>query len=71
MSGPDAGPQDSDYSSRMPPLYTIGALAGAGIKYMHEPGLGSRRTPRPDSPNTAWRVEGRLVYSGPQGGLFE
>jgi uncharacterized protein (DUF488 family) len=39
------------------------ALAGAGIEYMHEPGLGGRRTPRPDSPNTAWRVEAFRGYA--------
>ena len=30
-------------------------LAEAGIKYQHEEILGGRRTPRPDSPNSAWR----------------
>jgi uncharacterized protein (DUF488 family) len=31
------------------------SLAAAGISYRHEPALGGRREPRPDSPNTAWR----------------
>lgn len=31
------------------------SLGGAGIKYKHEPRLGGRRSPRPDSHNTAWR----------------
>src|SRR5512146_1728242 len=31
------------------------ALATAGIGYTHMPELGGRRTPRPDSPHTAWR----------------
>jgi uncharacterized protein (DUF488 family) len=31
-------------------------LAGNAIAYRHEPDLGGRRDPRPDSPNTAWRV---------------
>ena len=39
------------------------ALASAGIEYMHEPRLGGRRTPRPDSPNTAWRVEAFRGYA--------
>jgi uncharacterized protein (DUF488 family) len=30
-------------------------LAAAGIAYRHEPALGGRRKPRPDSVNTAWR----------------
>jgi|SRR5688572_7707643 len=30
-------------------------LATLGINYLHEPRLGGRRTPRKDSPNTAWR----------------
>jgi uncharacterized protein (DUF488 family) len=39
------------------------ALAGRGIEYRHEPDLGGRRTPRPDSPNTAWRVEAFRGYA--------
>jgi uncharacterized protein (DUF488 family) len=31
------------------------SLAGQGIQYVHFPELGGRRTPRPDSPNIAWR----------------
>jgi uncharacterized protein (DUF488 family) len=30
-------------------------LSGLKIKYKHQPNLGGRRTPRPDSHNTAWR----------------
>lgn len=30
-------------------------LASAGVAYHGFPGLGGRRAPRPDSPNTAWR----------------
>lgn len=30
-------------------------LASHGIAYRHLPGLGGHRTPRPDSPNGAWR----------------
>ncbi len=32
-------------------------LPGNGIAYIHMPELGGRRTPRPDSPNGAWRNE--------------
>ena len=32
-------------------------LAAAGIRYRHFPDLGGRRRPRPDSVNTAWKVE--------------
>jgi uncharacterized protein (DUF488 family) len=39
------------------------SLAGAGIKYMHEPRLGGRRPARPDSPHTAWRVEAFRGYA--------
>src|SRR5438874_1505353 len=31
------------------------SLRSAGIGYVHLPGLGGRRRPRPDSPNTGWR----------------
>jgi uncharacterized protein (DUF488 family) len=31
------------------------SLAEAGVGYRHEPDLGGRRDPRPDSPNLAWR----------------
>jgi uncharacterized protein (DUF488 family) len=39
------------------------SLAGAGIGYVHEPDLGGRRNPRPDSPNTAWRVAAFRGYA--------
>lgn len=32
-------------------------LRDAGIEYQHEPRLGGRRKPRPDSHNSAWRNE--------------
>jgi uncharacterized protein (DUF488 family) len=38
-------------------------LAAAGIEYVHEPDLGGRRTARPDSPHTAWRVEAFRGYA--------
>jgi uncharacterized protein (DUF488 family) len=31
------------------------SLEGAGIRYVHMPGLGGLRRPRPDSENTGWR----------------
>lgn len=34
------------------------ALASHGIRYVHEPGLGGLRKPRPDSVNGAWRNAG-------------
>src|SRR3954452_14581830 len=39
------------------------SLAGAGIVYVHEPDLGGRRKARPDSLNTAWRVEAFRGYA--------
>ena len=39
------------------------ALLAAGIAYAHEEDLGGRRTPRRDSPNTFWRVEGFRGYA--------
>lgn len=39
------------------------ALRAAGIEYVHEPDLGGRREPRPDSPNTAWRNSGFRGYA--------
>lgn len=39
------------------------ALAEAGIEYVHEPGLGGRRAPRPGSPHVAWRVEAFRGYA--------
>jgi uncharacterized protein (DUF488 family) len=38
-------------------------LAEAGIVYAHMGGLGGRRTPRPDSTNTAWRNAGFRGYA--------
>jgi uncharacterized protein (DUF488 family) len=53
--------------SRRHPQFGKEALrAGLGtedIAYHHEPGLGGRREPRPDSPNTAWRVAGFRGYA--------
>ena len=40
-----------------------GSLAAARIDYVHEPDLGGRREPRPDSPNTAWRVAAFRGYA--------
>jgi uncharacterized protein (DUF488 family) len=39
------------------------ALEEAGIAYVHEPDLGGRREPRPDSPNTAWRLASFRGYA--------
>lgn len=39
------------------------SLAGAGLQYIHEPGLGGRRAARPDSPHTAWRVDAFRGYA--------
>ena len=53
--------------SRRHPQFGSAALAAAleakGIAYVHEPDLGGRRDPRPDSPNTAWRVAGFRGYA--------
>ena len=38
-------------------------LGASGIAYHHFPELGGRRTPRPDSPNTAWRNESFRGYA--------
>lgn len=38
-------------------------LAGAGIEYVHLPGLGGRRAPRPDSPHTGLRVAAFRGYA--------
>jgi uncharacterized protein (DUF488 family) len=38
-------------------------LAAAGIEYVHVPGLGGRRKPRPDAPRTAWRNAGFAAYA--------
>ncbi len=40
-----------------------GSLRAAGIDYRHEPDLGGRRHPRPDSPNTAWRNASFRAYA--------
>jgi uncharacterized protein (DUF488 family) len=46
-------------ASRRHPHFGRDALAHAlgkrGIGYRHEPDLGGRRSPHPDSPNTGWR----------------
>jgi uncharacterized protein (DUF488 family) len=42
----------------LPPL-----LAAHDISYRHFPALGGRRRPRPDSVNTAWRVEAFRGYA--------
>ena len=39
------------------------ALRGAGIDYWPVPAFGGRRTPRPDSPNGAWRVAAFRGYA--------
>jgi uncharacterized protein (DUF488 family) len=39
------------------------SLAAAGIEYAHRKALGGMRKPRPDSRNTAWRVEGFRGYA--------
>lgn len=38
-------------------------LEGAGIAYVHMPGLGGLRSPRPDSTNLAWRNPGFRGYA--------
>ena len=54
-------------ASRRHPQFSREALAtslgAAGIAYVHEPDLGGRRQPRPDSPNTAWRVAAFRGYA--------
>jgi uncharacterized protein (DUF488 family) len=39
------------------------SLAGAGLQYVHEPGLGGRRAARPGSPHTSWRVDAFRGYA--------
>lgn len=39
------------------------SLESVGITYRHEPALGGRRSPRSDSPNTAWRSAGFRGYA--------
>ena len=54
-------------ASRRHPQFSRDALAasltGAGIQYVHEPDLGGRRSARPGSPHTAWRVEAFRGYA--------
>ncbi len=54
-------------TSRKWPHFGAAALAeslpAAGIAYAGIPELGGRRRPRPDSPHTAWRVEGFRGYA--------
>jgi uncharacterized protein (DUF488 family) len=54
-------------SSRRHPHFSGPALAAAlqakGIAYRHEPDLGGRRAPRPDSVNLGWRNEGFRGYA--------
>jgi uncharacterized protein (DUF488 family) len=42
-------------------------LAAAGIAYVHAVELGGRRTPAPDSPNTAWRSASFRAYADHMG----
>ena len=39
------------------------SLQKDGIRYIHFPDLGGRRTPRPDSKNTAWRNKAFMGYA--------
>jgi uncharacterized protein (DUF488 family) len=39
------------------------SLQSAGIQYAHLPELGGRRAPRPDSHNTAWRLDAFRGYA--------
>jgi uncharacterized protein (DUF488 family) len=43
------------------------ALARAGIAYVHAVELGGRRTPAPDSPNSAWRSASFRAYADHMG----
>jgi len=58
-------------ASRRQPQFNAEALAAAlaerGVDYVHLPGLGGRRRPRADSPNTAWRNEGFRGYADHMG----
>jgi uncharacterized protein (DUF488 family) len=45
------------------PLAMAPALQAAGIDYRPMPEFGGRRTPDPDSPNTAWRVAAFRGYA--------
>jgi uncharacterized protein (DUF488 family) len=53
--------------SRRNPQFAPAAMApglqAAGIDYLPMPELGGRRTPRADSPNTAWRVAAFRGYA--------
>jgi uncharacterized protein (DUF488 family) len=53
--------------SRRNPQYGQAALRSsltdAGVAYLHLPGLGGRRDPRPDSPHTALRVDAFRGYA--------
>jgi uncharacterized protein (DUF488 family) len=53
--------------SRRYPHFGSDALASAlpqhGIAYVHEPQLGGRRRPSPDSPNTYWRNDQFRAYA--------
>jgi len=44
-------------------LALTASLHAAGIQYIHMPGLGGRRRPRPDSVNTAWRNKAFMGYA--------
>ncbi len=39
------------------------SLTDCGIKYIHAPALGGRRSPRPDSHNTAWQNASFRAYA--------
>jgi uncharacterized protein (DUF488 family) len=39
------------------------SLSSAGIAYRHFPALGGLRKPRPNSNNTAWKIEGFRGYA--------
>jgi uncharacterized protein (DUF488 family) len=53
--------------SRRHPQFSRDALRASleseGIEYLHAPELGGRRTPLPDSPNTAWRSASFRAYA--------
>jgi len=40
-----------------------GVLDDAGLRYVHMPGLGGLRRPRPDSPNMGWRNTSFRAYA--------
>lgn len=50
-------------SPQFNPDALVPALAAAGIGYVACPALGGRRTPRPDSPHSAWRNEAFRGYA--------